>query len=257
MKEVLNISLAEYDIEWENPQINLEFLDELLDNHNSDLIILPEMFSTGFSMNSPTVSEPPFGKTYEWMKSIAQRDNCAICGTIATQDKGGFFNRFYFVTPQETTFYDKKHLFGYGKETEAYAPGNQIVNVEFRGWKFRLIVCYDLRFPVWCRNTDDYDALICPANWPSVRVEPWKALLKARAIENMAYTIGVNRTGTDDYDLKYDGNSKVFDPVGTEQKLISKNNFLLQTQISLATIKKYREHFRFLEDRDEFKLKSN
>ncbi len=254
MKETLKISLAEYDIEWENPQINLEFLNELLENHSSDLIILPEMFTTGFSMNSKIMSEPAFGKTYEWMKSIAERDNCAICGSVATEDNGKFVNRFYFVSPEGTNFYDKKHLFGYGKETEAYTPGNEIVNVEFRGWKFRLIVCYDLRFPVWCRNTDDYDALICVASWPIVRIEPWKALLRARAIENMAYTIGVNRLGTDDYDLEYDGNSKVFDPIGTENKLTSKKKFLLETEISLETVKKYRQHFRFLNDKDEFKL---
>lgn len=254
MKETLKISLAEYDIEWESPQSNLEFLNELLENHSSDLIILPEMFTTGFSMNSKIMSEPAFGKTYEWMKSIAERDNCAICGSVATEDNGKFVNRFYFVSPEGTNFYDKKHLFGYGKETEAYTPGNEIVNVEFRGWKFRLIVCYDLRFPVWCRNTDDYDALICVASWPIVRIEPWKALLRARAIENMAYTIGVNRLGTDDYDLEYDGNSKVFDPIGTENKLTSKKKFLLETEISLETVKKYRQHFRFLNDKDEFKL---
>lgn len=254
MKETLKISLAEYDIEWESPQSNLEFLNELLENHSSDLIILPEMFTTGFSMNSKIISEPAFGKTYEWMKSIAERDNCAICGSVATEDNGKFVNRFYFVSPEGTNFYDKKHLFGYGKETEAYTPGNEIVNVEFRGWKFRLIVCYDLRFPVWCRNTDDYDALICVASWPIVRIEPWKALLRARAIENMAYTIGVNRLGTDDYDLEYDGNSKVFDPIGTENKLTSKKKFLLETEISLETVKKYRQHFRFLNDKDEFKL---
>ncbi|NLN33451.1 MAG: nitrilase family protein [Flavobacteriaceae bacterium] len=254
MKETLKISLAQYDIEWENPQLNLEFLDELLENHNSDLIVLPEMFTTGFSMNSKSISEPPFGSTYEWMKSIAERDNCAICGSIPTQVGEDFLNRFYFVTPDATTTYDKKHLFGYGKETQAYTAGNEIVNVEFRGWKFRLIVCYDLRFPVWCRNTDAYDALICVASWPIVRIEPWKALLKARAIENMAYTIGVNRLGTDDYDLKYDGNSKVFDPIGNENQLNSKKKFLIQTEISLETVKKYREHFRFLNDRDEFNL---
>lgn len=254
MKELLKISLAEYDIEWENPQTNLEFLDELLENHNSDLIILPEMFTTGFSMNAKKISESAFGKTYEWMKSLVEKDNCAICGSVATEDNDSFVNRFYFVTPEGIAFYDKKHLFGYGKENQAYSSGNEIVNVEFRGWKFRLTVCYDIRFPVWCRNTDDYDALICIASWPEVRVEAWKALLKARAIENMAYSIGVNRIGIDDYDLNYNGNSKVFDPIGTENKLNPKKKFLLQTEISLETVKKYREHFGFLNDRDEFTL---
>src|SRR5690606_13357057 len=177
-----------------------------------------------------------------------------VSGSISTKENGKYYNRHYFVTPEETTIYDKKHLFSYGKESEAYSPGNEIVSVEFRGWKFRLITCYDLRFPVWCRTSDDYDALICVANWPSVRVEPWKALLKARAIENMAYSIGVNRIGTDDYDLEYNGNSKVFDPIGTELKLKTQNKFLFQTEISLDTVKKYRQNFGFLNDRDAFRL---
>ncbi len=254
MKEVFKISLAQFDIEWENPQANLEFLDDLLTNHHSDLVILPEMFTTGFSMNAQLIAEKPFGNSFQWMKSVAEKGNCAVSGSISTQENGKYYNRHYFVTPQETSFYDKKHLFGYGKEPEAYSAGNEIVSVEFRGWKFRLITCYDLRFPVWCRNSDDYDALICVANWPAVRVEPWKALLKARAIENMAYTVGVNRIGTDDYDLEYNGNSKVFDPIGTELKLKTQNKFLFQTEISLDTVKKYRKNFGFLNDRDPFHL---
>src|SRR5690606_36856446 len=185
MKEVLKISLAQFDIEWENPQANLEFLESLLGNHQSDLVILPEMFTTGFSMNAKQIAEKPFGNSFQWMKSIAEKGNSAVSGSISTKENGKYYNRHYFVTPEETTIYDKKHLFSYGKESEAYSPGNEIVSVEFRGLKFRLITCYDLRFPVWCRNSDDYDALICVANWPSVRVDPWKALLKARAIENM------------------------------------------------------------------------
>ena len=254
MKEILKISLAEFDIEWENPQANLEFLDDLLENHHSDLIVLPEMFTTGFSMNAKLIAEKPFGKTYEWMKSIAEKGNCGVCGSISTKENGKFFNRFYFVTPEKTETYDKKHLFGYGKEPEAYFPGNEIVSVEFSGWKFRLITCYDLRFPVWCRNTDEYDVLICVANWPEVRIEPWKALLKARAIENMAYAVGVNRIGIDDYDLSYNGNSKVFGPIGEEVNLSSKKNYLFQTEISLNKVNEYRKNFGFLNDRDKFEL---
>jgi omega-amidase len=255
MKTNLKISLVEFDIEWENPQANLEFLDDLLENHTTDLVILPEMFTTGFSMNASKIAEEPFGRTYEWMKSKAQQGNFAICGSVSTKENGKYFNRMYFVTPDETTIYDKKHLFGYGKETEAYSAGNNIVTVEYLGWKFRLIICYDLRFPVWCRNTDDYDALVCVANWPAVRVEPWKALLKARAIENMAYVMGVNRIGIDDYDLKYNGNSKVFDPVGEDLKLQSKSKKLFQVEISKEILSKYRQNFGFLNDRDLFELK--
>lgn len=255
MKTNLSVSLIEFDIEWENPQANLEFLDEQLEKISTDLVILPEMFTTGFSMNAEKIAEEPFGRTYEWMKSKAVQGNFAICGSVSTKENGKYFNRMYFVTPDETTIYDKKHLFGYGKETEAYSAGNDIVNVQYLGWKFRLIVCYDLRFPVWCRNSDDYDALICVANWPAVRVEPWKALLKARAIENMAYVFGVNRIGTDDYDLKYNGNSKIFDPIGEELKSNLSSKTIIQTEISKEVLSKYRQNFGFLNDRDSFELK--
>jgi omega-amidase len=254
MKPVLHVSLVEFDIEWENPQANLEFLEDLLDNHTSDLVILPEMFTTGFSMNAEKIAEKPFGPTYQWMKSKAEQGNYAICGSVSTLENGHYFNRMYFVSPEGTKVYDKKHLFGYGKETEAYSAGNEIVNVEYLGWKFRLIICYDIRFPVWCRNTDDYDALICVANWPAVRVEPWKALLKARAIENMAYVMGVNRIGIDDYDLKYNGNSKVFDSVGEDLKLQSKSKNLFQVEISKEVLENFRKNYGFLNDQDAFNL---
>lgn len=255
MNEKLQITLVEFDIEWENPQSNKEFLSDLLSGLKTDLIVLPEMFSTGFSMNVDQIAEEPFGSTFHWMKSISIELNTAICGSISTKENNKFYNRFYFVTPTETFVYDKKHLFGYGRETEAYSAGNEIVSFEYLGWKIRPIVCYDLRFPVWCRNTDDYDLMICVANWPEVRVEPWKALLKARAIENMAYTIGVNRIGVDDYDLKYNGNSKIFDAVGGEIKLNSKNKILYQTEISAKSLKDDRDNFGFLNDRDRFEFK--
>lgn len=254
MKKNLSVSLVEFDIEWENPQANLEFLDDQLDKLKTDLVILPEMFTTGFSMNVAKIAEEPFGRTYQWMKAKAEQGNFAICGSVSTQENGKFFNRMYFVTPENTTVYDKKHLFGYGKETEAYSAGNEIVNVDYLGWKFRLIICYDIRFPVWCRNTEDYDALICVASWPEVRVEPWKALLKARAIENMSYVLGVNRTGIDDYDLKYNGNSKVFDPIGVELKSKSSSKTVIQVEISKEILQKYRQNFGFLNDRDEFEI---
>lgn len=255
MKEKLNISLVEFDIEWENPQANREFLSELLSGIRTDIIVLPEMFSTGFSMNVQRIAEPPFGPTYQWMSNLSKELNSAVCGSISTEENGKYYNRFYFLTPYESFIYDKKHLFGYGRETESYSAGNEIISFDYLGWKIRPIVCYDLRFPVWCRNTDNYDLMICVASWPAVRVEPWKALLKARAIENMAYVVGVNRIGIDDYDLKYNGNSKVFDAVGEELKLNSTKKFVFQTEISSLSLEKYRQNFRFLDDRDSFELK--
>lgn len=252
MKNILKISLVEFDMEWENPKANLDFLDQLLDNHQSDVVLLPEMFTTGFSMNPSEMAEVPMGETYQWMKSKAIEGNCAIVGSIPTVENSKYYNRLYFVTPDKTEIYDKKHLFGYGKETEVYSSGDKIVTAEYLGWKFRLTICYDLRFPVWLRNTDDYDALICPASWPTVRIEQWKAMLKSRAIENLAYTIGINRLGTDGYKLEYNGNSKVYNPIGEELNLESKQPFLFQTEISKETVDSFRDKYKFLDDRDSF-----
>lgn len=254
MKESLSVTLVQFDIEWENPQANLEFINDQLTNLETDLIVLPEMFSTGFSMNPSRIAELPFGETYQWMKAKSIELNCAISGSVSTKENNKFYNRHYFVTPEKDFVYDKKHLFGYGKETEVYNAGNEIINAEYLDWKFRLITCYDLRFPVWCRNTDQYDALICVANWPAVRVESWKSLLKARAIENMAYVIGVNRVGTDGYNLVYNGNSKVFDVLGNEVTLNSTNKYIHQTIISKDELTQNRTKYRFLEDLDTFKL---
>lgn len=255
MKKSLKISLVEFDVEWENPQANIEFLNKNLENHQSDIVLLPEMFTTGFSMNPMELAEEPFGETFEWMKSKAKEGNCAIVGSIPVIENGKFFNRMYFVTPDETFVYDKKHLFGYGRETEVYSSGDEIVTAEYLGWKFRLTICYDLRFPVWLRNTDDYDVMICPASWPKVRIEQWKAMLKSRAIENLAYTVGINRTGIDGYKLEYNGESKVFNPIGEEQELLKHNPYLLQTEISIKTVQHFREKYKFLEDRDDFEIK--
>lgn len=254
MKESLSVTLVQFDIEWENTQANLEFLNDQLTNLEADLIVLPEMFSTGFSMNPSRIAELPFGETYQWMKAKSIELNCAISGSVSTKENNKFYNRHYFVTPEKDFVYDKKHLFGYGKETEVYNAGNEIINAEYLDWKFRLITCYDLRFPVWCRNTDQYDVLICVANWPAVRVESWKSLLKARAIENMAYVIGVNRVGTDGYNLVYNGNSKIFDVLGNELTLNSTNKYIHQTIISKDELTQNRTKYRFLEDLDTFKL---
>lgn len=254
MKTKLHISLVQFDIHWEDRASNLEFLDELLNNIQTDLVILPEMFTTGFSMNPEQFAEEAYGPTYRWMKAKAQSGNFAICGSIPTKIDNRFYNRMYFVTPETDFHYDKKHLFGYGSETGIYSPGDEIINAEWQGWKFRLIVCYDLRFPIWCRNNDDYDVLICPASWPEVRNRAWESLLQARAIENMAYSVGVNRTGVDGYNLIYYGNSAVFDPIGERQTLETLKSSILQTTISKETLGNYRNKYRFLEDQDGFEM---
>lgn len=257
MKKDLKTTLVEFDMQWEDAAANREYLDKLLEDCDSDLIVLPEMFTTGFSMNPAEVAEKANGTSAQWMKNLAKEKDCAITGSISTKEKGVFYNRLYFVTPEKTVVYDKKHLFGYGKETGVYSPGKEIVSAEYKGWKFRLTICYDLRFPAWCRNTDDYDVLLCPASWPKARDEQWRALLKARAIENMAYVIGVNRIGKDGYNLDYIGNSKVFDAVGHEVPLSQNHASLWNCELSESSLQGYRERYGFLNDRDEFQLSEN
>lgn len=245
----ITVALVEYDIVWEDKSANYSILERYFSQHHADLFVLPEMFATGFSMNTTAIAEPPFGVTYNWMKQLAKQHNTAICGSVATVVNGNHYNRLYFVTQDEVFVYDKKHLFGFGKETDFYTAGNNIVEIDFLGWKIRLIVCYDLRFPVWCRNTTNYDLLLCIANWPKARINAWQTLLKARAIENMAYSIGVNRIGKDPFGLAYNGQSKVFDMIGNE--LVANNSVFYLNKNKLI---ESRQKFGFLQDKDDFKL---
>jgi len=254
-KSKLKISLIQYDVIWEDAKANLDYLDQLLENHQSDIILLPEMFASGFSMNVEKIGEKPFGPTFEWMQKKANELNCAVAGSVSTHEGNKYFNRFYFVIPYNGIYvYDKKHLFSYGKEATVYSAGDKIVTIDYKGWKIRPVVCYDLRFPVWMRNTEEnpYDLLLCNASWPKARREAWISLLKARAIENMAYVAGVNRTGIDGYDLEYKGDSHLFDTLGEDLEVINSHPEILQFEIDKEKQDKTRNHFNFLNDRDSF-----
>ncbi len=255
--ENLNIALLQVDLIWENIEKNLKQFEEKIKSVDTDvdLFILPEMFSTGFSMNAENLAESPEGPTLKWMQQIARENNSAITGSIIIKERGEFFNRLYFVFP-DTTYkkYDKHHTFTLAKENEIYTAGKVRLQVEYKGWKICPLVCYDLRFPVWARNTTDYDLLIYVANWPKPRILAWDTLLQARAIENMAYCVGVNRTGLDGNDHEYTGHSAVYDSLGKPLLDLEEAAFTKVVTLDKKQLLDTRKKFKFLNDRDTFTL---
>ncbi|TWO31352.1 amidohydrolase [Seonamhaeicola sediminis] len=261
MKEQLKVTLIQSDLVWENPKQNRINFDEKIESisENVDLIVLPEMFTTGFTMNAKNVAETMQGDTVEWMKQIAFKYKTAVVGSIVISENQNFYNRLFFIDSSGSiSYYDKRHTFTLAGEHKVYASGTERVIVDYKGWKICPLVCYDLRFPVWARNTDNYDILLYVANWPKPRVSAWDALLKARAIENMSYCIGVNRVGMDGMDIEYSGHSAVYDVLGQEISTIKPNKQQTETVIlHKQHIKKYRSALKFLEDQDEFTLKES
>ena len=246
------IKAINYDIEWKDNTKNFENLEAKLNSEVADLFILPEMFSTGFCMDAEAIADRNF-ETLRWMQQFAQKKESAICGSASVFGDGHFFNRFYFVKPDgDFEFYDKRHLFSYSKENEIYTAGSQRKIVEYKGVRFLLQICYDLRFPVFSRNENDYDAVIYVANWPKARVEAWKTLLKARAIENLAYVFGVNRIGKDGNNLEYEESTLFFFADGLE--ISKKEGNIISAEIDLDQLNQFRNQFKFLEDRDSFKI---
>ncbi len=254
----LKVTLIQSHLHWENPVANRAHFSELFDSikENTDLIVLPEMFTTGFTMNAEAVAESQEGTTVLWMKAQAKKHKAAITGSLIIKDDGHFYNRLFFVRPDGVfDTYDKKHTFTLAGEHKTFKAGNTLRQIEYKGWKIRPLICYDLRFPVWARNTDAYDALIYVANWPDRRVAAWDALLKARAIENMAYCIGVNRTGLDGNGHQYTGHSAAYDVLGAHvsTKALEKE-FVNTITLSKSHIIKNRQHLQFLNDADHFTL---
>jgi len=258
MYENLNTAIIQADLAWENIEKNLNLFSEKIDliDKDVDLIVLPEMFSTGFSMNAENLAEPPQGPAFKWMQEIARKRNVAVTGSVIVKENNNFYNRLYFVFP-DTTFktYDKRHTFTLAREDQTYTAGNERLIVEYKGWKICPLICYDLRFPVWARNTVDYDLLIYVANWPETRIHAWDILLQARAIENMSYCIGVNRTGSDGNKYRYNGHSAIYDCLG---KPLFKNNreaeFTQVLSLEKSHVSETREKLKFLQDRDSFSL---
>lgn len=258
MSEKLNVSLIQAKLKWEDADANLKMFSEKIDEieGETDLIILPEMFTTGFSMNAENLAEPTEGKTFDWMRKQAQTNNCALTGSVIIKDQGNFYNRMFFVYPDgQYKTYDKRHTFTLAKEDQTYTAGTTRLIVDYKGWKICPLVCYDLRFPVWARNTVDYDLLIYVANWPEKRVYAWDSLLKARAIENMSYCIGVNRTGEDGNGHAYNGHSAIYDMLGKPLSDPERSEeFVSTNSLDKTELNEVRNKFKFLLDRDHFSL---
>ncbi len=259
MKETLDIALIQSNLTWENPAQNrITFTQKITAiPKDIDLILLPEMFTTGFTMNAVNVAETMDGDTVQWLKEMAREKNCAIAGSLIIQENDCYYNRLIFMFPNgDLKYYDKHQLFTLAKEQEVFTAGKEEVIIDYKGWKIKLQICYDLRFPVWARNTTDYDVLLYVASWPKPRISAWDTLLKARAIENMCYCIGANRVGLDGKGYEYNGHSGVYDVLGNsvlEENPIEKETVLYAT-LSKAHIEGIRKKLPFLEDADRFTL---
>lgn len=260
MTETLRVSLVQAELAWQNPAQNRNQFTSLLQNlgGQTDLIVLPEMFTTGFMMTPETHAETYGGATFTWLQEQAASLQVAICGSVATAVDGQYTNRFLFATPEgELQFYDKRHLFRMGDEVNHYSAGLERKTFNYQGWRILPQVCYDLRFPVFMRNRNDYDLAIVVANWPAVRRKPWRTLLQARAIENQSYVLGVNRVGTDGLGLAYSGDSLAVDFKG-ELLIDQPENaaFVETTSLDLQALRQFREQFPAWMDADGFSLQS-
>ncbi len=249
--------LVQARIRWKDPAQNREHLESLIDQSGEDfdLVVFPETFTTGFLGDADLPEEAMDGPTIEWMKSVAAERDSALAGSIVIVENGQRYNRFVFVEPGgKLGYYDKRHLFAFGGENERYAAGESRVVLNYRDWRIGLQVCYDLRFPAWCRNRNDYDLMLLVANWPARRIHHWLALLEARAIENQAWVIGLNRVGKDGNGLQYPGRSVAFDPVGATVADLGDRECTRQVTLDLNQVNKVRSDFPFQADADFFEL---
>jgi omega-amidase len=253
----LTVSMVQCELAWEAPADNRQHLETLMPDgaERSDLIVLPEMFTTGFSMNALANAEEPGGATEQWLQAQARQRDCAISGSIAVRVGEAVYNRMLFATPEGVSHYDKRHLFRMAGEHQRYAPGRERVIVPWRGWRIHLQVCYDLRFPVFSRNREDYDLMLFVANWPSARRMHWRALLPARAIENLACVVGVNRIGEDARGLDYTGDSMALNAEGRVIADLENKNGTVSVVLSGADLVAYRERFPCHLDADDFQLR--
>lgn len=257
MSKTLKIALIQSPLHWEDPQKNRSMFEGKINaiSEDVDLIILPEMFTTGFTMSPQHLDGEDGQKTIQWMVDLAIQKDTALTGSIVIQEGELFYNRLFFVYPNGTfKTYDKKHTFTLAGEDKVYKAGSERLTLEYKGFRICPLICYDLRFPVWARNTSDYDVLIYVANWPIRRINAWDTLLKARAIENMSYAIGVNCLGEDGLGYEYPGHSAVYDVLG-KPLVYSEKEEVLYATLEKEHVTTIREKLKFLEDRDDFSLK--
>ncbi len=257
MNEILKIAILQYSVEWENIEFNLKKIESLFERFKQpvDIVILPEMFATGFTMHPELFSAEECVSVIDRMKTIAALNHTAIMGSCLWKTENGYFNRLVLTSCDESIqHYDKRHLFSIGEEDEHYIPGKERIVFEIKGWKIFPTICYDLRFPVWCRNNISYDLLINIANWPKVRNFAWDILLKARAVENQSYVLGINRTGTDGRGIVYDGNSKAINMKGELMAECGSSEQILYAEFALNELLEFRNNFPVLKDQDPFQL---
>lgn len=255
----LKVTVFQAYLFWENTDKNLQNLSlKLIDGlrEKTDLIVLPEMFNTGFTMNAEKLAETMDGKTMQWMAKIAAKYECVVTGSLIIKEDEKIYNRMVWMQANgEYQHYDKHHLFGLGEEDKHFSAGKGSLIVELKGWKIRLAVCYDLRFPVWLRNKDAaYDILLLVASWPDQRSLHWRALIPARAIENQSYVIGVNRVGHDGNQIYHSGHSMCIDPLGNTVYYKPEDEDLYTFSITYVMLEKARRQFPFLKDADDFEI---
>jgi len=261
MQPTLKITLIQSSLAWENKAANLEMFSKKIRKlkDNTDLIVLPEMFSTGFTMNASAMAEPINGNTVDWMRQMSALNNCVVTGSVIISEKKKFYNRLIWMKPDGRFLqYDKRHLFRLAHEEETYSPGKEKLIVDLKGWKILPLVCFDLRFPVWSRRTKEvgYDLLLYVANWPERRVTAWSQLLIARAIENQCYVAGVNRVGNDGNGIYHSGESAVINYKGEEISGISAHEEVVETiELHKEEMDDFRSQLPFLEDADHFTIK--
>ncbi|WP_432672276.1 amidohydrolase [Flavobacterium sp. SM2513] len=254
----MKIALIQTHLIWENALENRSHLAQKITGfmEGVDLIVLPEMFSTGFTMHPKNVAETMQGETIAWLQHLAKAKDCAITGSLVIEEEGNYYNRLVFVFPDGTIQkYDKRHLFSLANEQKEFTAGSERLVVDYKGWKICPLICYDLRFPVYSRNNGDYDVLIYVANWPNARANAWNSLLKARAIENMSYTIGINRIGKDENDNAYSGDSQIVDCLGNFTLEPQQGDEVFIVELDKKNQDRNRKKFGFLNDADAFELR--
>lgn len=250
----MEVALVQTSLHWEDPEANRKQLDTFLAplSGKTDLVVLPEMFTTGFTMQPENIDRVEAARTLDWMREWSGQAGAALVGSLVWAEGEGYRNRLVFMKPDGSyAAYDKRHTFTLAGEDRVYQRGTERLLVPFRGFMFCPMICYDLRFPVWSRNTDNYDVLIYVANWPEVRISAWDTLLRARAIENMAYVLGVNRLGSDPNHHRYPGHSAAYDSLGTPLAFAGKEE-VLRLRLSRTHLAETRSKLRFLDDRDGF-----
>ena len=271
----LSITTIQTNLIWEEKSANLNLLEQKITgiDEKTEIVVLPEMFSTGFSMNAELLAETMEGETMQWMKRVSRENSIILTGSIIIEEEGNYYNRLIWMLPNgQYGHYDKRHLFAYGEEDKHFEPGDKRLIASVKGWKINLLVCYDLRFPVWSRNrvfdsaqtgekgtstplsTPEYDVLIYVANWPERRSHAWKTLLCARAIENQCYVVGVNRVGSDGNNIYYSGNSLIIDPLGQVLYHMADEEDVFTITLQKEKLEEVRSKFPFWKDADSFNI---